>query len=194
MRLQVQRSSEVPLGVQLARQLRSHIESGQLAPGARLPSVREAAAAAEVNVNTVRSVYGRLEQEGLLQSVQGRGTFVAEPRKRPDDAEQRGELRAQIAALERQLSQRPPPASEAAPAARKLPARGRLLSTDELRSVRDRLVARLREVDAERAELLQQLRELRSADALAATGSPPAERGRQSTPSLAGARVRWVGT
>ena len=72
------REAEVPLGTQLAWKLRRLIETGELGAGDRLPSVRDAAAAAGVNVNTVRSVYGRLESEGLVSSEQGRGTFVQE--------------------------------------------------------------------------------------------------------------------
>ena len=79
MDLRVDRDAEVPLGTQLAWKLRRLVETGDLGPGDRLPSVREAATAAGVNVNTVRAVYGRLEQEGLVSSEQGRGTFVRRP-------------------------------------------------------------------------------------------------------------------
>jgi DNA-binding transcriptional regulator YhcF (GntR family) len=75
--LSVDRASEVPLGTQLAWKLRTAIATGLLAPGERLPGVRELAATAEVNVNTVRTVYSRLEDQGLVASEHGRGTFVA---------------------------------------------------------------------------------------------------------------------
>src|SRR5215210_3618354 len=112
MELHVDRDSELPLGVQLARQLRALLASGALSRSDLLPSVREAARAAGVNVNTVRAVYARLEQEGLLRSVQGRGTFVAGVPEQRGEAAERRELRAQIAALELQLARRPPPPSE----------------------------------------------------------------------------------
>jgi DNA-binding transcriptional regulator YhcF (GntR family) len=76
--LPVRRDEELPVGVQLAWGLRAMISSGRLSPGERLPSVREVAEQAGVNVNTVRSVYGRLERDGLLVSRHGLGTFVAE--------------------------------------------------------------------------------------------------------------------
>jgi GntR family transcriptional regulator len=185
MDLRVDRQSELPLGVQLAQQLRSQLGSGALSRGDLLPSVREAARAAGVNVNTVRAVYARLEQEGLLRSVQGRGTFVAELGGHGDEATERRELRAQIAALELQLARRPPPPSEAEVPLRPGATSGRLLSAHELRLVRDELTTRLHEIDAERAELLQRLRELPSAEP-----APDEERSSHSTPSLAGARVR----
>jgi DNA-binding transcriptional regulator YhcF (GntR family) len=75
--LAVDRDSDVPLGTQLAWRLRALVATGRLGPGERLPGVRELAGAAGVNVNTVRSVYARLEEQGLLRSEHGRGTFVA---------------------------------------------------------------------------------------------------------------------
>ncbi len=75
--LTVDRSSDVPLAIQLAWKLRTLIATGRLGPDDRLPGVREVAESAGVNVNTVRGVYGRLEEEGLVVSQHGRGTFVA---------------------------------------------------------------------------------------------------------------------
>ena len=56
--------------------LRTRIRHGQLEAGQRLPGLREVAQETGVNVNTVRAVYQRLEQEGLIDSQQGSGTFV----------------------------------------------------------------------------------------------------------------------
>jgi DNA-binding transcriptional regulator YhcF (GntR family) len=83
--LSIDRDSEVPLGTQLAWRLRALIAGGEVSAGGRLPGVREVAEAAGVNVNTVRAVYGRLEDQGLVVSEQGRGTFVAE--RSPGEAE-----------------------------------------------------------------------------------------------------------
>jgi DNA-binding transcriptional regulator YhcF (GntR family) len=73
----VDRQAEVPLGVQLAWALRSRIGEGRLLPGERLPGLRELAETVGVNLNTVRAVYQRLEQEGLLETRHGSGTYVA---------------------------------------------------------------------------------------------------------------------
>ncbi len=75
--LAVDRASEVPLGTQLIWKLRTLIATGRVSPGDRLPGIREVAEAAGVNVNTVRSVFARLEEQRLLTSEHGRGTFVA---------------------------------------------------------------------------------------------------------------------
>lgn len=71
-------SDEVPVGLQLTWRLRALIATGQLASGERLPSLRRLAESAGVNLNTVRAVYEGLEEDGLVTSRQGQGTFVAD--------------------------------------------------------------------------------------------------------------------
>jgi len=65
------------VGASLTWRLKTLIASGRLAPGERLPGVRELATGAGVNPNTARAVYRRLEEEGLTVSRQGLGTFVS---------------------------------------------------------------------------------------------------------------------
>jgi DNA-binding transcriptional regulator YhcF (GntR family) len=181
--LAVDRRAGVPIGAQLAARIRAALRDGTLAADDRLPSVRELAEAAAVHVNTARAVYARLEAEGVVRSEQGRGTFVSGVAS--DDASTRRELRRQIAQLEAALARLPPPpalADQRPAASRPGPA---LLSTEDLEAVRDELLARLSELDAQRAALLARLEQLGVEDA----GAPA----RQGTPSLAGARIRWVG-
>jgi DNA-binding transcriptional regulator YhcF (GntR family) len=71
------RGDDLPVGTNLSWRLQVLIHSGRLAPRERLPGVREFAAGAGVNVNTARSIYRRLEDQGLAVSQQGLGTFVA---------------------------------------------------------------------------------------------------------------------
>ncbi len=73
----IDRNADVPVGVQLEWALCAQIRDGRLAPGEQLPTLREMAEASGLNVNTVRAVYRRLEQKGLIDSQQGSGTFVA---------------------------------------------------------------------------------------------------------------------
>ncbi len=75
--LNLDRDGELPLGVQLAWQLRARILAGDVRPAEQLPSARELAEYTGVNVNTVRTVLARLEAEGLVEIVHGRGTFVS---------------------------------------------------------------------------------------------------------------------
>lgn len=69
---------ELPLGLQLTWRLRALIRTGELTAGERLPSFRRLAEWAGVNVGTVRAVYEAMEEDGLVVSRHGQGTFVAE--------------------------------------------------------------------------------------------------------------------
>jgi DNA-binding transcriptional regulator YhcF (GntR family) len=185
--LPVDRASELPLHAQLARRIREAVSGGELEAGERLPSVRDLADSAGVNVNTVRAVYARLESEGVVRSEHGRGTFVAG--SAPGSGARpvtRRELHEQIAALEATLSRLPPPPVGGEPPRRKPGAA--LLSTDQLVEVRDRLVGRLEQLDAERSALIESLEGL-GLDERPQGGASA----RRSTPSLAGARIRWLG-
>ena len=189
MDLRVDRSSPLPLGAQLERHLRRAIERGQLAPGDQLPSLRHVAAEAGVNVNTVRTVYARLDATGVVVTEQGRGTFAAAP-----SARVRHELRKQIERLEAELVRLPPPHPEGGTTG--LPSGGGagLLSTADLAAIRDELLERLHTLDAVRSEVVQRLERLEDAEAPPAPA--PATRpipARHSSPTQIGARVRWVG-
>ena len=76
--LQADRDDDLPVGTQLAWRLRALIVAGRLAAGERMPSVRALADWAGVNVNTVRGVYARLEQQGLVTTRHGLGSFVSD--------------------------------------------------------------------------------------------------------------------
>jgi DNA-binding transcriptional regulator YhcF (GntR family) len=79
----IDRDAEVPIGVQIAWALRTQIRDGRFNPSQRLPGLRELAETTGVNINTVRAVYQRLEHEGLIDSRQGSGTFVAPSQPAP---------------------------------------------------------------------------------------------------------------
>lgn len=83
--LSVERDGELPIGVQLLWRLRGLIAAGVIVAGERLPSVRDLAERSGVNVNTARAAYAKLEEEGLIDSRQGAGTFVSERVPAPDD-------------------------------------------------------------------------------------------------------------
>lgn len=71
-------ADELPVGLQLGWRLRALIRTGELGAGERLPSFRQLAEWAGVNVGTVRAVYEGLERDGLVDTRHGQGTFVAD--------------------------------------------------------------------------------------------------------------------
>ena len=73
--------SGVPIYRQIMDQIRHGIASGRLRPGEQLPTVRALAVELAVNPNTVIKAYSLLEQQGVLASEQGSGTFVAKAPK-----------------------------------------------------------------------------------------------------------------
>lgn len=70
----------VPLYTQIAEGLLDRIESGELAPGDRLPSERDLSEQLGVNRMTLRRALRILEIQGLLVRRQGDGTYIAEPK------------------------------------------------------------------------------------------------------------------
>lgn len=65
-----------PVFLQIAQRLRARIVSGELAPGDPVPTVRQLAADAAVNPNTVQRALILLEEEGLLHTEGTVGRFV----------------------------------------------------------------------------------------------------------------------
>ena len=80
-------SAERSVYLQLIDILKQKILSGEYKPGERLPSVRELAADAEVNPNTMQRALTELERIGFLYTQRTNGRFVSE------DAARLSELR-----------------------------------------------------------------------------------------------------
>jgi len=72
--------SDVPIYRQIVDQVCRAIATGQLSPGEQLPSVRTLAEELVINPNTVRKTYADLVRQGVLESRQGIGVFVARRR------------------------------------------------------------------------------------------------------------------
>jgi GntR family transcriptional regulator/MocR family aminotransferase len=67
-----------PLHLQLARQIKSAVLGGRLAPMARLPSSRALAAGLGISRNTALTAIEQLKAEGYLEAKQGSGLYVCE--------------------------------------------------------------------------------------------------------------------
>jgi DNA-binding GntR family transcriptional regulator len=83
----------------LADQLAQEIRSGQRVPGSKLPSFAEQDAAGCSQTTTMRA-YRELTAAGLAVTVQGSGTYVADPLPATHPSPTLEELATRIAALE----------------------------------------------------------------------------------------------
>lgn len=70
--------SSEPIYLQLAERIKKQIIRGEIAPGDKLPSVRETGIQVNVNPNTVQRTYRELESMNIVESRRGQGTFVTE--------------------------------------------------------------------------------------------------------------------
>lgn len=100
--IRIERGSAVPISRQIAEQIRAQCLSGRLAPGTRLPSVRQLAQELAVNQNTILRVYEQLAAENLLDMRHGEGTFVLADLPLQDLQSHRNKFREEVARLVRQ--------------------------------------------------------------------------------------------
>ena len=73
----IHHDTDVPVFEQVRAQIAAQIDSGELASGARLPTVRALAADLDIAVNTAARVYKELESDGLIVTEGRRGTHVS---------------------------------------------------------------------------------------------------------------------
>ena len=79
--IQVTTGAGTPIYRQIVDQIRLAVATGVLSPGDTLPSVRSVADQHTINFNTVAKAYAELVREGVLESLQGKGFFVAQKRQ-----------------------------------------------------------------------------------------------------------------
>ena len=70
-------SSMVPIYEQLMEQIKSDIIQSELKEGEALPSVRTLAGELRISALTVKKAYDKLEEEGFVTTVHGKGTYVS---------------------------------------------------------------------------------------------------------------------
>jgi GntR family transcriptional regulator len=90
--IQIATGDPRPIGRQIMDGVRTKIATGDLAPGDQLPSVRGLAQQLMVNPNTVAKAYAELATEGWIESRQGLGLYVSQPRQRLSDGERERRL------------------------------------------------------------------------------------------------------
>jgi len=77
MRILIANSSPDPIYDQIVRQVKTQIIAGDLCEGEPLPSIRKLALDLQISVITTKRAYDELEAEGFIDTVAGKGTFVA---------------------------------------------------------------------------------------------------------------------
>ena len=77
MKIIISNSSDLPIYEQISRQIKSQIMSGELKEADPLPSIRKLAHELQISVITTKRAYDEMEREGFLDTVGGKGTFVA---------------------------------------------------------------------------------------------------------------------
>ncbi len=95
----IDQRSSTPIYLQLVQGVKEAVLTGVLRPGDRLPSVRELAVQLMINPNTVQKSYRELERQGIIENVQGKGTYVRADHRPRADTRQRSRLREDLRAL-----------------------------------------------------------------------------------------------
>lgn len=83
--IRVSEDSKEPIYHQIEHQLKQLIVGGHLPPGSLLPSIRTLSVDLNCSVITTRRAYHNLESEGYIQTIQGKGTFVASVEKEVEE-------------------------------------------------------------------------------------------------------------
>lgn len=71
-------NTEIPIYMQVIRDIKKQIVQKKFLPGDKLPSSRELAILYKVNPNTAARIYRELESEGYCYTKRGLGTFITE--------------------------------------------------------------------------------------------------------------------
>ena len=73
----ISNASDKPIYEQISTQMKNLILQGRLAEGQQLPSIRALANDLHISVITTKRAYADLEAQGFIETVQGKGSFVA---------------------------------------------------------------------------------------------------------------------
>ena len=77
--LKLDGNSTSPLYQQIVDKIRRDVAAGKLTPGYQLPTVRELADEMKISRGTIKHAYDQLEHLGIVETTQGKGTFINAP-------------------------------------------------------------------------------------------------------------------
>ena len=101
MNLIINHTSMEPIYEQIIAQIKAGIINGTLVSGEALPSVRALSRDLKISALTVKKAYDRLEAEGLVVTVHGKGSFIAATNQELLMEERRRELEKELEAAVR---------------------------------------------------------------------------------------------
>jgi len=78
MKIIISNTNSAPIYEQIASQIRNQIINGKIESGYKLPSIRALAKELQVSVITTNRAYESLENEGFINTVASKGSFIAE--------------------------------------------------------------------------------------------------------------------
>jgi GntR family transcriptional regulator len=76
MQIKLDFRSGIPIYVQIIDQIKHLVATGVLRPDDQLPTVRQLASDLRVNFNTIARAYRMLDEDGVISTQQGRGTYI----------------------------------------------------------------------------------------------------------------------
>ena len=99
MEIIIRNTTNQPIYDQIASQLKAQIIAGKLKPGEALPSIRALAKDLKISVITTKRAYDELEAAGFVNTVAGKGCFVAEKNLDRIREGQARDMEAQLSAV-----------------------------------------------------------------------------------------------
>lgn len=79
MKFSIDLTAHSPAYLQIMGEVKQAIATGELKPGDQLPTVRQLAADLRINFNTVARAYRLLDEEAIISTQHGRGTYIMNP-------------------------------------------------------------------------------------------------------------------
>lgn len=77
---------DTPIYEQIVEQVKYHVVKGNIKPGMAIPSVRKLALELNITPGTVAKAYQELERQGIVETIRGKGVYIAGESDRKPDA------------------------------------------------------------------------------------------------------------
>ena len=92
----INNTSMQPIYEQIVEQIKLNVMKGYLKPGDSIPSVRKLALELKITPGTVAKAYQELERQELIETIRGKGTFIASEIKLKEDEKRLLEMKRQL--------------------------------------------------------------------------------------------------